>query len=123
MAKEKGFQDISSLVKLSCLLFAARDGDAKRVKQLLADGADADGSISEGWTALMISTVNGHKDVARSLLTHGVDLNARNANGWTAMMIAVRKGYGEIVEMLEEFEANKLGRGEFLGEPKLPGVN
>lgn len=123
VAKSKSFTDISYLLKLSCLLFATRDGDIKRVKQLLADGADADGAINDGWTALMIATVNGHKDVVQALVAHGVDLNVRNANGWTAMMIAVRKGYGEIIEMLEEFEARKQGREALLGEPKLPGVN
>jgi len=82
------------------LLRAARDGEGDSVNELLAGGADVNARTGDGWTALMLATVKGHRGVFRSLIENGADLNARNDKEWTALHLAVSVGDAEIISLL-----------------------
>lgn len=101
LAERKGSSDLLQLVKNAQLSFAARDGDMQSVNDLLADGADVNTSIKDGWTTLMIAVVNEHTEVVEALLNHDADVNAVTDNGWTALRIAIRKGDHEIIRLLK----------------------
>jgi ankyrin repeat protein len=54
------------------LLNACKDGNLKKVKQLLEKGADVNAREYEyGWTALMLAALNGHKEVVELLIEKG----------------------------------------------------
>jgi ankyrin repeat protein len=82
-------------------LKACRDGDLKKVKQLLKEGVDVNTKDEDGWTALMYACLKGEKKVAEFLIEKGVDVNAKDKNGRTALMIAKENGYDEIFKLLK----------------------
>jgi ankyrin repeat protein len=115
----------------AALIKAAQEGDLKRIKLLVADGADVNAKSSDqwmpltiaaqaldvemtvtlfgqgapldainGWTALMIATIEGHVEVVRALLERGAQVSARNNKGWTALRFAVSMDETEILQML-----------------------
>jgi ankyrin repeat protein len=115
----------------AALIKAAQEGDFKRVKLLIADGADVNAKSrdqwmpltiaaqgfdvetaktlfgqgaaldsDQGWTALMIATIEGHVEVVRALLEHGAQVNAGNNKGWTALRFAVSMDETEILRVL-----------------------
>lgn len=58
------------------------------VAALLASGANANFTTSDGWTALMHACDKGNPAIVRSLIKAGANVNVVNANGWTALMMA-----------------------------------
>lgn len=109
---------------------AARRGDLPAIKAFIQKGADVNAKTkSEGATALMQATYNGHKEVVQLLLAKGANVNAKttgdkifavefslvnNINqesggnltavsfekGSTALMIASERGHKEVVQLL-----------------------
>jgi ankyrin repeat protein len=55
---------------------------------------------NNGYTALMIASENGHKEVVELLLNKGANINYKNDDGYTALMLASAKGHKNIVELL-----------------------
>ena len=55
---------------------AAKRGDLPAVERFIANGADVNVKTTDGITALMIASLNGHKEVVQSLLIKGADVNA-----------------------------------------------
>lgn len=88
------------------LRIAARDNDAKKVEQLLAIGAKVDGATSEGITALMFATQNGHHDVVKLLLSNGTKVDAADPKGLTPLILAAELGHYNIVELLLAYGAD-----------------
>ena len=93
------------------LLVASQRGDLKKVKALIAAGADvklADpGPREKGRTALHWAAGgteynrNGkHLDVARLLLAHGADVNAKADGGYTPLHVAAGLNQVDIVRWL-----------------------
>ena len=84
-------------------IYAAVEGDLKKVEAFLNDGANVN---AKGWesnrTALMWASLRGHLDVVRLLLEKGADVNARDANGETALLSASGKGGLAVVKLLLE---------------------
>jgi ankyrin repeat protein len=75
---------------LTALHFAARQGSAATVDALLAHGVDVDRpSPADGITPLLITTINGHFDLAATLLAHGADPNRASDAGMTALYAVV----------------------------------
>ena len=73
---------------------ASKNGDIKRINQLLDEGVDINIRDSNGWTALMVASRysnNGSSlDTVRLLLDRGTDINIQEHGGWTALMVASR---------------------------------
>lgn len=67
---------------MTALLFAARQGNVEAVEALLDAGADIN-QISSGdrTSPLLISTINGHFDLAKLLLNRGADPNLTSRAG------------------------------------------
>ena len=69
---------------------AARDGDEKKVRDLLAAGADVDAlSKSVRWSPLMDACFMGYWQVAGVLLDAGADVHLSNRMGQVALSVAV----------------------------------
>jgi ankyrin repeat protein len=60
------------------LLWAAGNGHASVVDQLLGRGADLDSKDKYGQTALSWAAENGHDKVVQKLLEKGADLESKN---------------------------------------------
>lgn len=73
---------------------AAANGQAKRVEQIIAKGANVNTVDSEGWLALSRAAANDRVEVIQTLLNHGANPNMANQNslGWTPLHAAAVKG-------------------------------
>lgn len=80
---------------------AIRDGDALRVEQLLASGADPNAPDPRGNPPLLQASWSGNAAVIASLLEHGANVNGRNAEtGTSALLYAVLSGRENTVRLL-----------------------
>jgi cytoskeletal protein RodZ len=79
---------------------AVEEGDAARVKSLLAEGADVNAISSGGKTALMRAAARGYTDIVKVLLDAGADVDAKKENGSTALVLAVFFGHTDVVRVL-----------------------
>lgn len=76
-------------------LFAARNGDLKRVNELLDClsnnmvqfniNCKGKNKSNFGWTALHLASYFGHRAVVETLLNHGADVDAINESGDTPL--------------------------------------
>jgi hypothetical protein len=95
---------------------AAWDGEARRVGELIADGADVDEQGKTGGTTLMAAANDGQwpcTAIAAALVNTGAQLDLHNKDGVTALMMAVQKGHTAIAEVLVQAGAQTVAR-----EPK-----
>jgi uncharacterized protein len=81
------------------LLFAARNGDAESARLLLAAGADANDSLPDGTSALVLAAHSGQGNVAVALLEKGADPNAMGG-GYAALHAAVLRSDLNLVKAL-----------------------
>jgi ankyrin repeat protein len=81
------------------LLFAARTGDAESARLLLDAGADANDSLPDGTSALVLAAHSGQGNVAAVLLDKGADPNAAGS-GYTALHAAVLRSDPTLVKAL-----------------------
>ncbi len=77
-------------------------------KILLEDGADANISDKQRWTALHWASSRGSGVMVETLLEYRVDINARDFSGWTPLFWAAIKGHEQIVRRLLEKNADHL---------------
>lgn len=66
------------------LMFCSADGDVRRVKELLAAGADPNARSAKGLTALMYAADARAGEVMAELIAAGADKDIRNSFGKTA---------------------------------------
>jgi ankyrin repeat protein len=91
----------------SHLMRAAREGDASRVRDLLASGCDPNvRGGSQGLTPLIVSAANGQHDVVELLLSHGASVELADTSGMTPLMNAVLFDQPEVVQLLLDHGAN-----------------
>ena len=79
---------------------AAREGDAARVAQLLAQGVDVNSRDENRETPLMDAALAGKAEVAALLIEAHADIEARNDRGFTALHAAAYSGSLEIAKLL-----------------------
>ena len=79
---------------------AAREGDADRISQLLAQGADVNNRDENRETPLMDAALAGKTDVAVVLIEAKADIEARNDRGFTALHAAAYSGSLDIAKLL-----------------------
>ena len=73
------------------LLFAARHGDLRAARHLVAAGADVNDTAATGTSALVVAAHSGHTALALFLLEHGADPTAAEA-GYSALHAAALRG-------------------------------
>ena len=73
---------------------------------------------SNGGTALMAASQNGHVDVVRAPLNRGVEVNSKANDGGTALIAASQEGYPDIVRALLDKGAD-VNAGTALGQTAL----
>ena len=88
------------------LFIAIQNGDAGRVQQLIASGADPNAKNDKGSTALTIAVLMDKPDIARILLNAGADINAKNDVGATPLMAAATGGSVEMINLLLQYNAD-----------------
>ncbi|MDQ3439771.1 MAG: ankyrin repeat domain-containing protein, partial [Planctomycetota bacterium] len=87
-------------VGMSAMHLAARDGDVKRIDELLAEGADVNIQFRSGerrspeWgsTPLHYAVRDGHAEAARRLIEKGANVNGANERGVTPLHRAIYNG-------------------------------
>ena len=79
---------------------AARDGNIEAVKQHLADGADVNARVNDGWTPMHFAIDYGRKEVAELLIAEGADVNAKDDADGSLLHFATDSGYKEVAELL-----------------------
>ena len=85
------------------LLDASRTGDLKKVSEILGKIKSVDNfSIKDekGRTALILSSLFGHKEIVELILLKGSNSEDKCNNGLTALLYASSRGYKEIVQSL-----------------------
>ena len=79
---------------------AVDTGDSKAAALLLDKGVDPDSADPKGNTALMIASLQGHRELVALLIERKASVGRRSAHGDTALMFAALKGHLEIVKLL-----------------------
>jgi ankyrin repeat protein len=79
---------------------AAYEGDATKVKELLAQGVTEDAIDPDGHTALMWAAYNGHSEILLDLLKAGAVVDRRDMMGRTALLYGSTGDFPEAVKIL-----------------------
>jgi ankyrin repeat protein len=94
---------------------AAKDGDLAKLKDGLANGADANGHDTLGITPLSWAAMAGQAEAVQLLIKQGADVNGLNRDGNVPLHGAAFLGQAEIVELLIQHKADvnlRSGKGE-----------
>ena len=76
------------------------------VKMLLNRGANANVSLANGTTALMVAAAVGNSSIVQMLLSHRALLNVRNKEGSSALLAAAGAGNSDVAMLLIKHGAN-----------------
>ncbi|WP_257282218.1 ankyrin repeat domain-containing protein [Endozoicomonas sp. ISHI1] len=80
-------------------------GDLDQLEKSLAEGVNVNAALDD-FTALMLASILGHKDIVERLINAGANLNARNKNGATALFMAAQENNTDCVKILIEAKAD-----------------
>jgi ankyrin repeat protein len=75
---------------MTALIFAAREGKIDTVKALVDAGANVNQTTADTSSALLVSILNGHYDIAVYLLEKGADPNISSMKGWNPLYQTVK---------------------------------
>jgi ankyrin repeat protein len=84
----------------------AEQGQVEQIRQLVKSGADVNGRLNDGSTALHWAVLHDQPTAVTALLDAGADPLAMNRNGVTPLFLAVQNGSTEIVSSLLEAGAD-----------------
>uniref|UniRef100_A0A8C1KR13 Ankyrin repeat domain-containing protein 11 n=1 Tax=Cyprinus carpio TaxID=7962 RepID=A0A8C1KR13_CYPCA len=79
---------------------AAIRGEARRIKELINEGADVNVKDFAGWTALHEACNRGYYDVAKQLLAAGAEVNTKGLDDDTPLHDASNNGHLKVVKLL-----------------------
>lgn len=91
---------------LTKFMLSCKNGNLKKVKELIKNGADVNLHDIEGFAALHWAAYNGHLnivkylDVVKYLVKNGAEVNLQDKYGWTALHRAAWSGNSKIVKYL-----------------------
>lgn len=86
---------------------AIKGGSIERILALLASGSiDINQGTPEGFTPLMIATLNDNSRVVRILLRRGANTSIADDSGCTALHMAASSGYPDVLKLLAKAGAN-----------------
>ncbi|XP_063801606.1 ankyrin repeat domain-containing protein 11 [Pseudophryne corroboree] len=85
---------------------AAIRGDARRIKELINEGADVNVKDFAGWTALHEACNRGYYDVAKQLLAAGAEVNTKGLDDDTPLHDASSNGHYKVVKLLLRYGGN-----------------
>ena len=86
---------------------AVADGDLEAVRSLLAEGANANGTIIGGQTPLIVAIIFRQVRILKLLLAAGADPQLRDNVGLNAIDWAERKGFTEGAKLIAESQSAK----------------
>ena len=124
--RDPGIFDFETRAEQTALVWAAAEGNAAVVAELIQAGADFRAKLASGFTPLLFAARNGHIDVVKELLKAGVDPNERidphpdwRHTGYgaklrpdaTALHVAVENGNFELAAHLLDAGADPNGKG------------
>ena len=98
-----------------------REGDLKRVQELIRSGADVNEPCRVGagvGSLLILAITEGYEDIALALLEAGADVHAKDKGGWTALHWACGKIFAELVQALID-RGSRVNEGDSLGRTPL----
>ncbi|WP_448218545.1 ankyrin repeat domain-containing protein [Endozoicomonas sp. 2B-B] len=76
-------------------------GDLDQVERSLAEGVNVNAVMTDGLTALMLASINGHTDIVERLINAGAEVNtARNEDGGTPLLFAAQENNSDCVKLL-----------------------
>jgi len=81
---------------------AAQSGDLKRVRSLLARGANPNKRDGYGRTPLHVATITGHAGMVRLLINNGADVDADDGDRGTPLHYAAQEGHAAVARRLIE---------------------
>ena len=106
--------DSSEEKRDKALVFAAADGDARKVAELLSEGGRVD-ARDQGFTPLLAATDEGHAEVCKLLIEKGSDLEESDTDTqYTALHYAAINGHESLLQLLlsHNAEVNSRDRRE-----------
>lgn len=98
--KEHELRELGYTYSRESFASAVEAGNASAVKVFLSCGVDVDARDEREWTPLMISSFNGHEDMAALLVRCGARIQAQDRNGYTPLHWAAFNGFLSVVELL-----------------------
>ncbi len=81
---------------------SSRNGDMKRLKELLDSGINVNIQDEVGATALTWASYCGDIEMVRELIQAGADMNIKDTKGKTALNYAKDNGHNDMIELLEK---------------------
>ena len=85
----------------AALEYAAANGDASWVKELLSKGARVETRNKKGLTPLLFAVQGGHTEVCKLLLNTGkANVKETTPDGFTPLVISAQLGHTEVCELL-----------------------
>lgn len=104
------------------LLRAAAQGDAAKVRALLAQGALVDARNANGATALLVATHGNHVEAAKVLIEAGADVNAQDRIHDSPYLYAGARGHNEILRMTLAHGADLKSTNRYGGTALIPAA-
>ncbi|GMI34642.1 hypothetical protein TeGR_g8411 [Tetraparma gracilis] len=102
-------KSVGAQMGLDALVDAAEKGDAKKVRELLAAGADVNHTKegNDGMTALFKAARAGHLEVVKALVGAKANVNKPADNGFTPLKWATARKHTPVVEYLKSVGAHE----------------
>ena len=106
---------------------AVRNGDLKRVQELIRNGADVNGSYGDS-PLLHLAIQKGHVDSALAVLAAGADVHAKDVWGRTALRWACLEGKENVVQALIDKgsrvnERDRFGTTPLMGQSHVTDIS